>query len=41
MTSTTMTLASYVTTSVATLLASYVTIFIVIIATDTQPCLPP
>ena len=33
----TMALAGYATTSVATILASYVTISIAIIATDTQP----
>jgi hypothetical protein len=41
MTSTTMALANYATTSVATLLASYTTISIAIIATDTQPYLLP
>jgi len=40
-TPTTMALASYATTSVATILASYTTISIAIIATDTQPRLPP
>jgi hypothetical protein len=36
-----MALASYVTTSVATILASYVIISIAIIATDTQSYLLP
>ena len=38
---TTMALASYATTSVATILATYATISITIIATDTQPRLLP
>jgi hypothetical protein len=37
---TTKALASYVTTSVATILASYATISITTITTDVQPCLP-
>ena len=38
---TTIALTGYVTTSVTTILASYTTISIAIIATDTQPYLLP